>query len=312
MFGNDPKIDLLPALTARAFQMMFRPMFKLQYSSPQVQFATKDVAKPTRITIPTRHGEIRALLYSPTDEDVAAQRAAGRRPPVHLILHGGAFIVGVPQQEDNVARYLASEVGGYVVVPDYDTAPKVRFPVSEEQAYDIFRWIQSAGAAHGWDGERVSVGGPSSGGKLVLTLTQMAIDAGDPLPVAISVEFGLSDPFRPNSARTSAKARPVVAPSLMDLTRSTYFKGADPRSPLTAPLRYDRLAEFPPTLILTAEHDTLRHEMNELADELAAKGVPVTHREFAGVDHGFTHVKPVEVAREAITMIGDLLRKTYA
>jgi hypothetical protein len=29
------------------------------------------------------------------------------------------------------------------------------------------------------------------------------------------------------------------------------------------------------------------------------------------VDHDFTHTKPVEVAREAITMIGHLLRKVY-
>jgi acetyl esterase len=35
-------------------------------------------------------------------------------------------------------------------------------------------------------------------------------------------------------------------------------------------------------------------------------------RQFDGVDHDFTHTKPVEVAREAITMIGDLLRKVYA
>lgn len=110
----------------------------------------------------------------------------------------------------------------------------------------------------------------------------------------------------------SAAGQSVIPVSLMDLTRSTYFKVADPQSPLTAPLRYDRPAELPPTLILTAEHDTLRHEMNELADELAAKGMQFTHRECAGVDHGFTHVKPVEVAREAITMIGDPLRRTYA
>jgi acetyl esterase len=30
------------------------------------------------------------------------------------------------------------------------------------------------------------------------------------------------------------------------------------------------------------------------------------------VDHGFTHTKPADVAREAITLIGDLLRKAYA
>ena len=79
--------------------------------------------------------------------------------------------------------------------------------------------------------------------------------------------------------------------------------------PAGLPGQGPRLAELPLTLILTAEYATLRHEMNALADDLRAKGVPVTRHQFAGVDHGFTHARPAEVAWAAITMIGDLLRK---
>jgi len=73
-----------------------------------------------------------------------------------------------------------------------------------------------------------------------------------------------------------------------------------------------QLAQFPPTLILTAEYDTVRHEMNDLAADLHAKGAPITNCQFAGVHHGFTHTKSAEVAREAITMIADLLGKAHA
>lgn len=312
MFRNDPLIHWRAALSARTFQLLFPIAFRLQYSSPELQFATKKIAKPKRITIPTRHGKLKALVYAPAPEDIAAWLALGRRPPVHLVIHGGAFIVRVPRQEDNVARYLASEVGCYVVIPDYDTAPKVRFPVSEEQTYDAFRWIHASGEANGWDGEHVSVGGPSAGGKFALNVAQQAIDDGAYLPVAVSAEYSAADISRPDSMRTSPKPNPVVPAQMMDLVRRTYFKGADLTSPLASPARFDRLAEFPPTLIMTAAYDTLRHEMNDLAADLAAKGVQVTHRQFDGVDHGFTHTKPVEVAREAITLIGDLLRKAYA
>jgi len=105
----------------------------------------------------------RYLLYSPTAGDVAAQLAAGRKPPAHLITHGGGYIIRVPEQADNVARYLASEVGCYVVIPGYDTAPKVRFPVAEQQTYDVFRWMRAHGGDHGWDTGRMTVGGPSAG-----------------------------------------------------------------------------------------------------------------------------------------------------
>jgi acetyl esterase len=293
------------------FQLLFPLVFRFQYSSPDVQFATKRIAKPSRIVIPTRHGDVRALVYSPTATDIEASVASGRRPPVHLIAHGGAFIVRFPQSEDNVARYLASEIGAYIVVPDYDTAPQVHFPVSEQQTYDVFRWVHERAAEMGWDGERVSVGGESAGGKLAINVALQAIDDGWFLPVAVSAEYGCADMSLPDSARTSAKDKPVVAPALMELVRKTYFAGVDPTDVLASPSRHPRLAELPPTLILTGALDTLRHEMHALADDLATRGVEVTRREFPGVDHGFTHAKPVEVAREAIQLIGEHLRRAY-
>jgi predicted ester cyclase len=56
----------------------------------------------------------------------------------------------------------------------------------------------------------------------------------------------------------------------------------------------------------------MHHEMDELAADMAAKSAQITQKQFAGVDHAFTHAKPVEVAREAIWMIGEHLRKAFA
>ncbi|GHF83197.1 hypothetical protein GCM10017566_66540 [Amycolatopsis bartoniae] len=100
----------MPALVARSFQVLFPVLGRLLLESPKLQFATKPVAAPERITIPTRHGTIPALLHSPVPEDI-------------------------------VARYLASEVGCYVVLPDYDVSPQVRFPVAEQECYGAYRWL---------------------------------------------------------------------------------------------------------------------------------------------------------------------------
>ena len=185
----------------------------------------------------------------------------------------------MPEQEDNVARYLASEVGCYVVLPDYDSAPKVRFPVAEEQNYDVFRWMRDHGDDHGWDAGRMTDGGASAGGKFALHVALQAIDAGEYVPLAVSTEYGAADLSMPDSQRTSAKRHPVVGPGLLRLVRATYFKDTDVGDALASPARHPRLAELPATLILTGEFDTLRHEMNALADDLQAKGVPVTRRE---------------------------------
>jgi acetyl esterase/lipase len=117
---------------------------------------------------------------------------------------------------------------------------------------------------------------------------------------------------REDATRTSDKKRPIVSRSMMSLVRRTYFAGTDPGTPLASPALHPRLAELPPTLILTAQYDTVRHEANDFARDLAAKGVDVSHHEFPGVDHAFTHTKPVETAKEAIQMIGDHLSKAFA
>ena len=300
------------AAGARLMQAVFPAMRRLTMASTKLQFGSQVIDAPRTIPIPTRHGEIPALVYAPTTADLARQTAAGQRPPVHVITHGGAFVVRVPLQEDNVARYLASELGAYVVVPDFRVAPQVRFPAQEEQSFDAFTWVHDHAQEMGWDGQRVSIGGPSAGGKLALSVALMAIDAGSAAPVAVTSEYGVADMTRTNEQRASAKRRPVVGPWMMDMVKSTYFADVDLADPAVSPAFHPRRGELPPTLILTAELDTLRQESDDLADDLAARGVQVTHRQFAGVDHGFTHFEPVDVAREAIEMIGSHLAAAYA
>ncbi|MFI9387884.1 alpha/beta hydrolase fold domain-containing protein [Kutzneria sp. NPDC052558] len=312
MSRRDPGIDRRAAFQARVMQALNRVMVPLVFSSPQLQFASEPTADPTTVTIPTRHGPVRALVYAPTARQLDRHAAAGTRPPVHLAFHPGAFIGRQPEQEDNVARYLAAEIGCHVVVPDYDVAPQVRFPVAEEQAYDAYRWVREHAEDRGWDRDRISVGGGSVGGKLALTVALMAIDDDYHRPVAVSAEYPFVDTTREDAARTSSKKRPLASPSLMSLVRRTYFAGVDPHAPLVATAHHPRRGELPPTLVMTAEYDTLRHEGNDFARDLAALGVEVTHREFPGVDHQFTHTAPAETARAAIQMIGDHLAKAYA
>src|SRR5215469_2167070 len=61
---KDPQIAVGPA-SARACQAVFPLIRPLQYSLPDVHFATKPIARPEQITVPTRHGAVRTLIYSP-------------------------------------------------------------------------------------------------------------------------------------------------------------------------------------------------------------------------------------------------------
>ena len=78
------------ALQARLMSALGARMVK----APKTSLTTRAVAEPQLIRIPTRHGSVRAYV---TRAAPGAPLATGPTlPPVHLHLHGGAFLVGAP------------------------------------------------------------------------------------------------------------------------------------------------------------------------------------------------------------------------
>ncbi|WP_328580429.1 alpha/beta hydrolase fold domain-containing protein [Streptomyces sp. NBC_00370] len=301
-----PTVPVTPG--ARAGARLLRTAFPLFGAAPrEIQALAPAGGAPTQIQVPSRHGSVTCLVYRPPTADQLVP------PPVYVHFHGGAFIVRAPEQDDHVCRFVADAAHAVVVSVNYDTAPAVRYPVAEHQAYDIAEWIRLHGKDFGWDSARLAVGGLSAGSKLAVNICQQARDAGTPLPVALVSGYGATDMTLPPGHRTSPAKHPAVAPWLIRLMYNTYF--ADPaarREPLASPALDDDLAGFPPTLVMTGTLDAMAPESDCFARRLAASGVAVTHESFPESDHGFTHGKPADVARRSLELIAAHLRTAYA
>jgi acetyl esterase len=285
---------------------IFAPLFWRPRKA--LYFARRAVAAPDEIRVPTRHGAVRALVYRPPVD----AHAGNALPPVHVQIHGGGFYGRLPEQDEHIAAFIASDVGAVVVSIDYDVTPQVRYPVAEEQCYDVAAWVVASASGNGWDARRVSVGGESAGGKLAINVCQLAHASGVFRPCALVAAFAIADMTRAD--RTSAKPNAAIAPWLQRLVNATYFADASRRAePLASPLYdADLAAALPATLIMTGADDTLAPEMDAIAERLRAAGVSVVHRRFAATDHGFTHTGSVATAREAIGLIGDHLRAAFS
>ena len=259
-----------------------------------------DVLPPQAILVPTRHGQVRCVVYRP------ARSEPGRPVVVHL--HGGGFVNRHPEQDSHIAGYLVADLGVTVVLPDYDTAPKVRYPVAEEEAVDLVRWVRGAGESSGWDGDRLFLSGVSAGAKLAINACQQLHAVGEQRPSALGLVVPVTDVTRTD--RISSIARPAIGPFVQRFVGWSYFpETARQREPLASPHFDPALAAaMPPTLVLTAEHDTLAREGADLARTLRDGGVEVVHHEYPGVDHDFIAREPANTARAALVELAAFFR----
>lgn len=260
---------------------------------------TDRLPSPTTEHVPTRHGPVRVLVQRPTSGTL--------RTPVVMHLHGGGFVNRSPEQDLHIARHLAVESGVIVVLPDYDTAPRVQYPVAEEQMLDVARWVQDADD-HNWDGSALALTGASAGAKLAVNVCQQLRAAGLPGPQAIALVVPVVDVSRTD--RTSSIRRPAISPLVQRFVGWAYFPDvARRREPLASPLFDDDLAgALPPALILTGSNDTLAPEGAALAATLRTAGTRVEHHEYPGADHDFLAGRDRAVIRDALDRIATFLR----
>lgn len=245
----------------------------------ELRFAGDDLPAPRSMRVPTRHGRVRVDVYLPPDVPT---------PPVHVHLHGGAFIMRFPRMDDFWCRFLAAEAGVAVVNVDYLVAPRVRYPVAHEQAHDVLAWLGEHAGEWGLDPTRLSIGGFSGGGNLAASACLQARDHGSVAPALLLLCVPSLDVAGDVHAKPSTVPNPMIGPALLTLVRRTYFKDAARRSePYASPLLAESVWGLPPTVVLTAERDSLRAEGDAFAERLAGEGLLLEHRVVPRRDHYF-------------------------
>ncbi|MBG0822926.1 alpha/beta hydrolase [Planomonospora sp. ID91781] len=204
--------------------------------------------------------------------------------PVIVYFHGGGWVFGSVARNDALARDLAVRTGAVVVSVDYRLAPEHPFPAAADDALAAVRDVFARPAAYGADPERIAVLGDSAGGNLAAVAAWQARDAGLRLAHQVLVYPVADVAMDTPSYRTYATGYGLGADE-MAWFAAQY--GGDPADPRLAPLRLADKAGLAPATVLTAECDPLCDEGEAYAAGLAAAGVPVEYRCYAGAIHGF-------------------------
>lgn len=264
----------------------------------------EEVADVTDVKVDTAEGPVSVRVYTP----------AGTGPfPAAVYFHGGGWATGNLDLTDPLCRILANRAGCVVISVDYRLAPEHPFLAALDDAYAATAWAAGAAGQIDVDG-RVAVVGDSSGGNLAAAVSLLARDRGGPAIARQILVYPATAGFDPDTASHAEYGEGhLITTAGFKMFWDLYTGGADPGpGSYAAPLRAADVAGVAPATVLTAECDPMRDEGEAYAAKLAAGGVPVDRKRYAGMIHGFLYM-PAVIAKagEAIDDIAAALRATF-
>lgn len=209
--------------------------------------------------------------------------------PGVVFLHGGGFVLCDIESHDGFCRAMSRHTGAVVVSVGYRLAPEHPAPTAALDAYAVFGWVAEHAAELGIDAHRIVVAGDSAGGNLAAVVSLLCRDRGTPPPAVQVLLYPVIDPACDTESYEHRATGYGTTRAALQWYWRQYLGGAtlpEP-APLVAPARAESLAGLPPAIVVTATLDPLHDEGSEYARRLRDDGVPVVHRDFRGLFHGF-------------------------
>ncbi|KAI0031735.1 Alpha/Beta hydrolase protein [Vararia minispora EC-137] len=259
------------------------------------------------------------------------------RLPVHVNIHGSGFCLNSFGADADFCAWLADSVLCVVVDIEHRKAPEHPWPAAPNDVRDATGVVRELAESHGWDANRISIGGFSSGGNLALVEASRVRERDEGMLCAVIAFYPSTNLAEPASKKPQLQIAKGGAGSPMPIWFRRFLYScylphtvvhntqemnippgddkptrADPRiSPLSA-----KAGNFPPATIITASQDSLQREAVQLVDKLKGEGKDVVHWEAPGQGHGWNlsakdNTEPGKLRLQAYELTRDRLRDAH-
>ncbi len=232
--------------------------------------------------------------------------APGANPGVNVLyVHGGGYVIGSIATHRGLVARISAASGARALSVDYRLAPEHPFPAAVEDAVTAYRWL----LANGGSAARTVIAGDSAGGGLTVATLLALRDSGDPLPAAgVCLSPWVDLEGTGGSMTSKASVDPIVQRDGLRGMAAQYLAGADPKTPLAAPLHAD-LTGLPPLLIQVGTSETLLDDAVRISEKAQAAGVDVTLEPWEEMIHVWQLFPMLPEAHQAVERIGQFIKE---
>jgi acetyl esterase/lipase len=223
-----------------------------------------------------------------------------------MYVHGGGYVIGSVASHRHLVTELGRAAGTRTLSVDYRLAPEHPFPAAVDDALASYRYLLD----QGFQPDNIAIAGDSAGGGLTVATLLAIRDAGLKQPACgfcISPWIDMEAAGR--SMTTQAGRDPMVQKEGLLGMAAAYLNGADPKTPLAAPLHAD-FKDIAPLLIQVGAAETLLDDATRLASIAGAADVEVNLQIWPEMIHVWHFFHPMlGAARHAINGAGEIIAK---
>ncbi len=293
-----PALEFVPEIIPD-LQQLTREHF-LEIGTPQ-----DDKLSVYNRNIPGRDGapDVRVRVYEPKEK-------TGLIPAVEWI-HGGAFVIGLPEMNDDLCVRIAKENNCLVFSPDYRLAPQNPYPSALDDCYTTLLWLAKNAEELKVDVSRIAVAGVSAGGGLAVAVCLLARDKKGPkIKFQMPLYPMIDDRSNTQSSIEIQDGR--VWNSANNVSCWNMYLGGkkDEVSQYAAPARATDLSGLPPAYICIGDLEPFRDETIEYVSKLTKAGVPVEFHLNPGCFHGCELIiTDAEISKRIVTEYVQALKR---
>jgi acetyl esterase len=212
---------------------------------------------------------------------------------VIVFVHGGGWVSGDLESYDTLCRSMARRSGALVLNVDYGRSPETPFLAAIEQIKYVLQHVRAYVSEFGCSGAKLSVAADSAGAQVVAAAMHLLAEASQPMPDAAAFVYPALDATMQHDTWAQYGSGYRLTRKTMEWYWTQYL-GQHPRAmgtqaydPCVSPLYSHHLAQFPRSLVVTAECDPLRAEGEGFFQRLTQAGVDTEYLAVPGQIHGF-------------------------